>query len=215
MMSILSPLLFAVLALAYLMLSRQGDVPVAYFWKILPLLLLFVSVSWSWRGLPNPNAVASRRFWWFGLTFGMVGDVLLAIDGQRLFVFGLAAFLIGHLGYLLALRPLARFESKWLLPYIGYAAVVIALMWPQLGAMALPVMLYIGVILAMSLATWATLHSNRALQLGGLLFIASDSMIGLNKFWQPIPYASELIMLTYYAAQWLIAYGMYKRAQAL
>lgn len=204
--------LFSLLALGYIGLSQQGEFAGSALIKILPLLLLSAVVGRQWFQLTSPNR--SRSWWLFGLGFGMVGDVLLAIDGKNLFVFGLGAFLVGHIGYLLALRPFARFDKRLLLPYALYAFGVIQLMWPQLGALALPVMIYISVILVMSLATWASEHTNRSLQIGGLLFIASDSLIGLNKFWQPIPFAGELIMLTYYAAQWLLAHGMLKRAQA-
>lgn len=203
--------LFSLLAVTYIVLSQHGEFVGSAVVKILPLLLLAVTVGRNWFALNSSNR--SRGWWLCGLGFGMVGDVLLAIDGKNLFVFGLGAFLVGHLGYLLALRPVTSLDKRLLLPYALYAFGVIQLMWPQLGAMALPVMIYISVILLMSLATWATEHSNRSLQLGGLLFIVSDSLIGLNKFWQPIPFAGELIMLTYYAAQWLLAHGMLKRAQ--
>lgn len=204
--------LFSLLALGYIGLSQQGEFAGSALVKILPLLLLAAVVGRQWFQLTPHHH--SRSWWLFGLGFGMVGDVLLAIDGKNLFVFGLGAFLVGHIGYLLALRPFAGFDKRLLLPYALYAFGVIQLMWPQLGALALPVMIYISVILVMSLATWASEHTNRSLQIGGLLFIASDSLIGLNKFWQPMPFAGELIMLTYYAAQWLLAQGMLKRAQA-
>lgn len=205
-------LLFSGLALAYILRTHQGELPFGYLLKVLPLLLLLGYVAWHWRSLISVASQRSYKWWLFGLSFGMVGDVLLAIDGQQLFVFGLAAFLVGHLGYLQALRPFSQTHKRLLVPYGAYATAVIWLMWPQLGAMAAPVLVYISVILAMSLATWVSVHSNRLLQYGGLLFIASDSLIGLNKFWQPIPHAGSLIMLTYYAAQWLIAFGLLRRA---
>jgi uncharacterized membrane protein YhhN len=44
--------------------------------------------------------------------------------------------------------------------------------------------------------------------IGALLFIASDSILAFNKFYQPIPYASLLIMVTYLAAQYGIVWGI-------
>ncbi len=41
----------------------------------------------------------------------------------------------------------------------------------------------------------------------GALFVLSDSLIALNKFHSPVPYARELIMTTYYAGQGLIIWG--------
>lgn len=40
---------------------------------------------------------------------------------------------------------------------------------------------------------------------GGILFVVSDVIIGINMFVSPIPYANMLIMVTYYAAQLGIA----------
>ena len=45
---------------------------------------------------------------------------------------------------------------------------------------------------------------------GSVLFVLSDSMIALNKFFTEIPKASFLIMLTYFPAQYLIMLGLIK-----
>jgi uncharacterized membrane protein YhhN len=37
------------------------------------------------------------------LVFSLIGDVFLMLPGERWFVFGLAAFLVGHLGYVVGL----------------------------------------------------------------------------------------------------------------
>jgi hypothetical protein len=41
--------------------------------------------------------------------------------------------------------------------------------------------------------------------IGSILFIASDSYLAINKFVMALPLAHEVIMLTYYSAQLLIA----------
>lgn len=203
------PWIYSLCAALYIGLAASGEFTGSFLVKIVPLLLLasqlwllarreqVVPVSWRWLAV--------------GLSFGMLGDVLLAWDGQRLFVFGLAAFLVGHLGYIMALRPFQALRPWLLLPYAGFAGVVLSLMWPQLGALALPVLVYIGVILAMSVATWHAQPSNGALKLGALFFIVSDALIGLNKFWQPIAGAGSAIMLTYYIAQYLLVTGLLAR----
>jgi uncharacterized membrane protein YhhN len=43
---------------------------------------------------------------------------------------------------------------------------------------------------------------------GALLFIMSDSLLALNKFLVPIPYAGVIVMSTYVAAQYLIVEGV-------
>jgi len=42
--------------------------------------------------------------------------------------------------------------------------------------------------------------------LGACIFMASDSLIAVNKFLAPIPLASFWILLTYFAAQLLIVH---------
>jgi uncharacterized membrane protein YhhN len=197
-MSVWSSLSFVVLASVYLLFGHSSEFTGSFLVKILPLLVLLVLVLRQ-PGLP--------RFLPVALLLSMLGDVLLALDGQKLFVYGLAAFLCSHLAYLQAMRPWLRFRAWWLLPYAGVAALVMTPMWSGLGAMTLPVLAYMAVILAMSVSTWCSSARNPWLIAGGLLFISSDSLLGLNKFWQPLPAAGWLIMLTYYAAQYALVRG--------
>lgn len=196
--------LYLLLAACYLaadhVLTLPAGSPLSALLKILPLLLLLSRVLWL-RPAGQLSALVAA------LLCSMLGDVLLAWDGNRLFVYGLAAFLLAHLCYLQALRPFDRFAGWLLVPYAAFAAGVLSLLWPNLGALALPVLGYIGVILAMSFATWCSQGRNRWLTLGGVLFISSDALLGLNKFWQPLPQAGLLIMLTYYGAQYALVRG--------
>lgn len=185
----------------YLWLDAQGAFPLNFLLKILPLLLLS---GWVLRTAPVRQQLALLA----ALAFSMLGDVLLALDGQRLFVFGLGAFLLAHLCYLLAMRPFTGHKPLLLLPYALFAAGVLTLMWPKLGGMAVPVLAYISVILSMSYGTWCSSKRNVWLIGGGLLFISSDCLIGLNRFWQPLPGAGLLIMLSYYAAQYALVRGL-------
>jgi len=42
---------------------------------------------------------------------------------------------------------------------------------------------------------------------GATSFVVSDSLLAVNKFYQPFAYAGVFIMLTYCAAQYLIVRG--------
>ena len=74
--------------------------------------LMFVIVGFLGmkKGL-NPG-FADKIF--TGLVFGMIGDILLNLrfvfekQGQKIFLAGIAAFLIGHIMYLVALIPYAK-----------------------------------------------------------------------------------------------------------
>jgi len=46
---------------------------------------------------------------------------------------------------------------------------------------------------------------------GAILFYISDSILALNKFIKPIPNAQLGVMVTYYSAQYCIAWGFLNR----
>ena len=75
-----------------------------------------------------------------------------------------------------------------------------------------PVMLYMVVILVMSLVALnrfrrVEYHSFVLVFAGALSFMASDSLLAINKFYVSFPLSGFLIMLTYIAAQYLIVKG--------
>ena len=96
-----------------------------------------------------------------------------------------------------------------------FAASLFYFLKDGLGVMLIPVVVYMVVILAMS--TTAYLRKNKAntlsyglVFLGALFFMASDSILALNKFHQPIPWSNISIMVTYAIAQYLIVLGVLK-----
>jgi uncharacterized membrane protein YhhN len=52
------------------------------------------------------------------------------------------------------------------------------------------------------------LQSFRMVMSGALIFMLSDSMIAINKFLDPLPFASMMIMITYILAQYFIVSGL-------
>ncbi len=96
--------------------------------------------------------------------------------------------------------------------------VVYWLLYPGLGNMAHPVLIYIIVILTMCWRAFAQTDFNKyavyALA-GALLFVVSDSLIAFNKFYVELEFARYLIMLTYWAAQSLIFYSAYATQKKL
>jgi len=46
---------------------------------------------------------------------------------------------------------------------------------------------------------------------GAILFVISDSLISINKFYAPFRYSGIAIMSTYIIAQYLIIYGIVKQ----
>ena len=59
----------------------------------------------------------------------------------------------------------------------------------------------------MASLTWMTDKSNGFLVLGGAVFVISDSILGLNRFYLEIAHADIAIMIMYYIAQFFLITG--------
>lgn len=162
-----------------------------------------------------------------GFIFAWLGDVLLMFNNNDLFVFGLAAFLICHILYIVAFvknirsshhKPsiINRFVMA-LLP-LFYLVVLYTYMYPYIAnsevnkPFLIPVTVYAITIVTMSLfALWRIGVSNRTsvifIIIGAFVFMFSDSLIALNKFVSPFMHANLFIMFTYCSAQLCIALG--------
>lgn len=149
-----------------------------------------------------------------------MGDALLIRGDRRpFFLGGLAAFLAGHLAYLVAfLTPVFRtgLASPWLLatviPLCATGAVVYRALRPGLAHMKGPVVVYMAAILGMVLAS--LLHASRVggagswlPVLGALTFAISDTLLALRRFRGPIRFGHVLVAVTYITAQTLIVAG--------
>lgn len=147
------------------------------------------------------------------LLLSATGDVLLAL-GNRFFVYGLGAFLLAHICYaaLFVLywpRPFRARADQWALvaAVLLYAGALGWRVWPGLGAMKWPVVAYIVVITLMVAAAALAGFVTQLVVLGAVLFLISDSLIGLDRFHQPLANADYWIWGTYYLGQLGLAFG--------
>jgi uncharacterized membrane protein YhhN len=146
-----------------------------------------------------------------GLAFSLVGDVLLVLPDR--FLYGLGAFLLAHIAYILAFRSGAQAQglAGVVLVLGAVAAGMLWYLWPGLSPhLKAPVTVYVMVI-----ALMATLAVGRLLAhpstssllaaVGALLFMCSDAGLAVNRFRRPFRLAELAVLATYFAAQWLIA----------
>lgn len=150
-----------------------------------------------------------ERLFFVGLICSTFGDFFLDFGRDNLFLFGLGSFLLAHLFYMACLWPVAGKRYTLVIGYIVYGVSMLWLIGPGLGSLMIPVVIYIGVLLLMGISTLVSQKSNGWLVIGGLSFVISDSLIGLNRFYQPIPYSHFLIMMTYYFAQYSLVMGIF------
>lgn len=154
------------------------------------------------------------------LTASWIGDGLLLRPGEGFFMAGIGAFLLAQVAYGIAFLHLRaqkgiRFRPLMLVPVLTYYVCLITLLYEHLGNLRAPVLVYGAVIsfmLAMALQL-VRLKNRRSAGLlfgGALLFVTSDSLLALTKFyWKETTTAQSLaIMGTYALAQLLLSLGL-------
>ncbi|MBK5333057.1 MAG: lysoplasmalogenase [Ilumatobacteraceae bacterium] len=137
------------------------------------------------------------------LALCLIGDVALLPAVDR-FVVGLAAFLLGHIAFIVMFAQ--RGFDRWGLSgiaIVGVAALLgIAGVPIVRGASAkgfgIPVRAYLVVISSMCVLGWAT--GNWLIMLGATAFIISDSILGWGQFVAERRWMHVAIMVTYHVA---------------
>ena len=147
-----------------------------------------------------------------------VGDMFLALE-PRFFLHGLISFLIGHLFYIaLFYRHRAEVMTAGhkgiAVIFALYGIALVGWMYPSLGPMTAPVIVYAAVLLGMGVAARFADFGSPIVFGGALLFIASDSAIAINKFHLPIEGIGYFIWIAYYLAQLAITLGVAKHLTA-
>ena len=181
-------------------------------------LIVFTLIGYF---LSQTNKAASSLKKWIVLALGFswAGDILLMFQQKDplFFLLGLSSFLVAHLFYILFFhRVRVREKVKgnvWLLLIVAvYYVALIAFLSPYLGDMKLPVRIY-GIVISFMLML--ALHMflikqkvvGKLMVAGAVLFIMSDSILAINKFYHPFEVAGLAIMLTYGMAQLFIIEG--------
>ncbi|MFJ7668673.1 lysoplasmalogenase [Lysinibacillus sp. NPDC097195] len=187
--------------LYYIFFFSHIDQRVILIFKIIPMILIIIMAA-----IPKVQAIKKYQLLIvIGLVFCMIGDYTL-----QWFLIGLTSFLIGHIFYIFAFsstneQPVPTWAKVLLLLYGVMMAIWIASTVFKSGETILTfaVLAYIAIILTMG---WTAIRTRSAFAIvGAILFIASDSYLAVNKFVMPLPFSHEVIMLTYYSAQILIA----------
>ncbi len=181
-----------------------------------PLIIPFLTIALLMLMQPS----AGKKLMTAGLLCSFAGDVLLLRDHEpAFFIAGLACFLLTHICYTIYFISLKQGQKSfllkkpyWLLIVLLYSVSLVLLLYPGLGAMKVPVIVYAIALSAMLLTAiniFYAVHQPSAYLFiaGASLFVVSDSLLAINKFYTPLPGAGFFIMLTYCVAQFLIVLG--------
>jgi uncharacterized membrane protein YhhN len=135
-----------------------------------------------------------------GLAASLVGDYLLEVD---LLVPGMAAFGVAHLCYVLLFSRRTTSRSWAVLAAYGVVWLgALILLWQGLGDDRLPVAGYSLLVTATAVTSaWYGWRSG----IGGLLFLISDALIGVELAGNEFTGRPYLVMALYCLAQYLLA----------
>lgn len=203
---------------------------------ILMIELMVVSNPdwWQFRIITKPLVVTSLLVFFLlqnvdkrtkilvttALVFSLIGDfqLMFAEGSDSLFAGGLLAFLVAHIMYILQFSRTRNKNIGYLAPLLVLLVYAISMFWylsDSLNSMAIPVGLYIVVILVMILFAYLrndSMIDNSYIYIlaGALLFMLSDSILGITRFKSDIPFSRVLVMGIYSIAQLLMVVGILK-----
>ncbi|WP_165184185.1 lysoplasmalogenase [Caulobacter soli] len=125
---------------------------------------------------------------WLAIALALcaVGDAFLAGDPKRWLPFGLAAFLAGHVTYVLLFwrEQAPAGPAFWTVAplVVLAAAVMLAMLWRSLGALKPAVVVYVLAIVAMVAASLLLPRLRWPATIGALAFMASDAILSFDLF---------------------------------
>jgi len=206
---------FLLVSLIHLGGELAGSLRVRYLSKplLMPLLALYYLT-----GAADPSILMI-----LAIGGGWLGDLFLMIPDpgktRKWFRPGLAAFLLGHIFYMIVF--LLASDGIAGLPASGWGLIILFLIFgtavfiqlkPHMGKLAPAITVYILVITAMGFSTVLCLGSRplgSALTAvsGAFIFMISDTVNAWNKFARDVPNERVITMSTYLLGQLLLVAG--------
>lgn len=152
-----------------------------------------------------------------GLFFAMLGDIVLELH----FIMGAMLFAVGHVFYFVAYTMLKTFKCKDLIyGLIIFVPVTLFIVFAPIfdfgGALmqivCIVYALIISCMVSKSIANYVQDKSvfNLIIMIGSALFMFSDFMLLLNVFANLPRFVGILCLATYYPAECLLAYSIFK-----
>jgi uncharacterized membrane protein YhhN len=161
-----------------------------------------------------------KRIKWYvmALELSFFGDVLLLFSGELFFMGGLVSFLMAH--FLFIKIVISRIKEVNFLkalfsaiPFLAVFGLLIFTLKDSLHEMLASVVIYgltIATFGAVSFFDFLNTKSKKSLLMlfGAVVFMISDSLLAINKFYNPAHILEVFVMVTYVLAQYLIFMSM-------
>ena len=205
------------------------------FFTVLVLQLAAIAVHWQWLRFISKPLLMVVLFTWFilaspkklplryciaaALLFSWLGDLCLLQIGNGWFIAGLVNFLLAHsmyIAFFVRVRRTTTVPAAWnvyLITFaVAYAMALVIFLYPYTGNLKIPVGIYAAVITTMLVTAAHAVDNHRRSIIayfitGAVLFVVSDSLLAINKFYHPLPAGDIGVMLTYGVAQFALTKG--------
>lgn len=198
--------IYIVIATLFVILLSVHPYPFSYVIKSLPTLM-FAYLCFKYLKKPM------KFFMGIGFICCTCGDIFLDLSRTEFFIQALAAFLVGHIFYIIAFARQFYYRKRRLylalIPFI-YVLVITFILFPRLGTFLIPVLVYIVVIALMGIVSAFINGKKTGVFIGAMIFVISDSLIAINKFVIPFYYSTAIIISLYFIAQYIIGTGVLK-----
>jgi uncharacterized membrane protein YhhN len=216
--SILLHLLLIAIAALELTGRITGNINLEY--PVKPLIMIWMAIYFlRYRRKRDFTIPVLSAFF-----FSWLGDIFLMFShrGDHFFYAGVGGFFLAQISYIYTFSKFSEYSRKGYLQenliiaflFLGYAAGILYLLYPMLEGLMKPII----IVYALSLIGMSMTALNRngrvnrmsylLVFIGSVLFVLSDSMLALDRFYTEIPMAGFWIMLTYISAQYLIMRGL-------
>ncbi len=206
------------IALYVFLLVSIFDV-VGIIFKIDTLVLIFKPLILLSLLFLYAHSVEEKNKWYvMALIFSFFGDVFLLYAGDTFFKFGLSSFLIAHLLFIVIvvrqLKKISFLNSFIAIILFGFILFTLLYMLKDsLNNLFIPVAIYglaICVFGVVSFIKFLNARSKKALLMliGAIVFVASDAILAINKFYYSALVFQITVMVTYITAQFFIYKSM-------
>lgn len=207
---------YVIVALANLVAQVISSADLNRFTKpvLMPLLLFYILESSKGRVTLKTLLLS------LAILLSWLGDVALLYQSNQLyFMLGIGLFLLAQITYIVVLKKSAfqaiQFDILKIFPFALFALILFAILLPNAGELSIPIFIY-GIVISVMAGTArlregiTSQESYRLALYGSVLFLASDSILAINKFYLELPVPGLWIMSTYAGAQLLLVQGVLK-----
>jgi uncharacterized membrane protein YhhN len=178
----------------------------SYLLKAMPVLILGLLAFSGVGGLGKKEKV----LFILAMSGSAAGDIFLDFDRTLYLKHALASFLITQVAYFMLFIP-ERDMSSWrryiTFPLAAMAGVLLYFFSQTAGPLFFPVVVYVIVLVAMAVAA-LLVANNPWINIGGVLFLVADALIGINRFIIPFEYSTNVIVTIYITSQLCIGWGL-------